>query len=148
MQKLGRRSIEDTVDGPRERAEDFIVEGNDDGDFRQVGEVFLHCALGRSWVGQGAISCYFIAHQTIVLVLLENLLRELLLLGVWKDGGSILTCACSRLFILDELIVVPVSFDVLVLKAIVRREGLDVDVRLLNLERVVVETQEDVKNEK
>lgn len=83
-----------------------------------------------------------------MLVLLENLLRELLFLGVWKDGRSILACACSRLFILDELVVVPVSFDVLVLKAIVGREGLDVDVRLLNLERVVVETQEDVKNEK
>lgn len=82
-----------------------------------------------------------------MLVLFENLLRELLFLGIGEDWSSIFTCTCSSFFILDEFIVVPVFFDVFVLKAVVGREGLDVYVGLLDLEGVVVDTDEDVEDE-
>ena len=82
-----------------------------------------------------------------MLILFENLLRELLFLGIGEDWRSIFTCTCSSLFVLDELIIVPVFFDVFVLKAVVGSEGLDVDVGLLDLEGIVVDTDEDVEGE-
>ena len=82
-----------------------------------------------------------------MLILFENLLCELLFLGIGEDWRSIFTCTCSSLFVLDELIIVPVFFDVFVLKAVVGREGFDVYVGLLDLEGIVVDTDEDVEGE-
>lgn len=132
---------------PRERAENFIVKRNDDRNLRQFAEVFFRLTALGSRIWNRSIACNFVAHKSVVLVFVENFPRFFFFFGFRKNSGSIFAGTRAKFFLQNELVVVPIAAILTVLKTKVGRNRLDVNVRLLNIQGIVVEAKEDVKGE-